>query len=187
MTNEKDLKVLEAKGITPEMFEQQLKRFETGFPWLEVKSVASVDNGIVRLDDKEVTRYLKTWRQFQQGGGTIEKFVPASGAASRMFKNIFAFVNSGRTAPETEFEKIYFQHIASFAFYEPLNRACKRLHNADVPQLIEQGRYVDVARAMLDSNGLNYGFLPKALLKFHKAVAGSVHTALEEHGEEGAQ
>lgn len=187
MTSEKDLKTLEAKGITPEMLEKQLKRFETGFPWLEVKSVASVDSGIVRLDDKEVTRYLKTWRQFQQGGGTIEKFVPASGAASRMFKNIFAFVNSGRTEPETDFEKDYFEHITHFAFYESLNRACKRLYNADIPQLLENRRHVDVARAMLDKDGLNYGFLPKALLKFHKAVAGNVHTALEEHLEEGAQ
>ena len=187
MLNEKDLQLLENKGISAEMIDSQVKRFETGFPHLRIHSVATVGNGIMRLNDKDINHYIKLWRQSQQEGVTIEKFVPASGAASRMFKNMFAFVSSGKSAPETDFEKYYFDNIKHFAFYGSLNKACERIYKAAIPQLIQDGKYVEVVRAMLEKEGLNYGFLPKALLQFHKAAGGEVHTSLEEHLEEGAQ
>ena len=187
MLNEKDKQLLENKGITAEMIETQIKRFETGFPQLKIHSVATVGNGIMRLNEKDINHYIKLWRQSQQQGLSIEKFVPASGAASRMFKNMFAFTTSGRTKPETDFEKTYFDNINHFAFFTTLNKACERLYKDAIPQLIQDGKYVDIVKAMLNKEGLNYGFLPKALLLFHKAAGGSVHTALEEHLEEGAQ
>ena len=187
MLNEKDLQLIESKGITASKIEEQIKRFENGFPRLRIQSVATVGNGIMRLTDKDISHYLKLWRQSQQSGVTIEKFVPASGAASRMFKNMFAFTTSGRTVPETDFEKQYFDNINHFAFFLSLNKACERLYKAGIPQLIEDGKYVEIVKAMLEKDGLNYGFLPKALLQFHKAAGGNVHTSLEEHLEEGAQ
>ena len=187
MLNDKDKQLLEKKGITEEMLEEQLARFASGFPVLEIKSVATVGNGIVRLDPKDEGRYLKSWRLFREGGGTVEKFVPASGAASRMFKNIFAFVGSGRQQAETPFEKEFIEHLDKFAFYAPLDKACQRMYGKSIRDLLAEERHADIANAMLSKDGLNYGFLPKALLKFHRAVAGQVHTALEEHLEEGAQ
>lgn len=187
MLNEKDLQLLENKGISASMIEAQIKRFETGFPQLRIQSVATVGNGIMRLSEKDINHYIKLWRQSQQEGVTIEKFVPASGAASRMFKNMFAFTTSGRTAPETDFEKQYFDNINHFAFYPTLNKACDKLYKAPIPQLIQDGKYVEIVKAMLEKEGLNYGFLPKALLQFHKAPGGAIHTSLEEHLEEGAQ
>ena len=187
MLNEKDLQLIESKGITASKIEEQIKRFENGFPRLRIQSVATVGNGIMRLTEKDISHYLKLWRQSQQSGVTIEKFVPASGAASRMFKNMFAFTTSGRTAPESDFEKQYFDNINHFAFFLSLNKACERLYKAGIPQLIEDGKYVEIVKAMLEKDGLNYGFLPKALLQFHKAAGGNVHTSLEEHLEEGAQ
>ncbi len=187
MLNEKDLQLIENKGITASMIENQIKRFENGFPQLSIHSVAKVGNGIMRLNEKDINHYIRLWRQAQQEGVTIEKFVPASGAASRMFKNMFAFTNSGRTAPETDFEKQYFDNINHFAFYPALNKACDKIYKATIPQLIQDGKYVEIAKTMLESNGLNYGFLPKALLQFHRAAGGGVHTSLEEHLEEGAQ
>ena len=187
MLNEKDLQLIENKGITAEMIDGQINRFEKGFPRLGIHSVATVGNGIMRLGEKDINHYLKLWREAQQEGVTIEKFVPASGAASRMFKNMFAFTTSGRTEPETDFEKQYFDNINHFAFYPALNKACDKLYKATIPQLIKEGKYVEIAKTMLDSNGLNYGFLPKALLQFHRAAGGGVHTSLEEHLEEGAQ
>ncbi|MBQ3324023.1 MAG: DUF4301 family protein [Muribaculaceae bacterium] len=187
MLNEKDLQLIESKGITASKIEEQIKRFENGFPRLRIQSVATVGNGIMRLTEKDISHYLKLWRQSQQSGVTIEKFVPASGAASRMFKNMFAFTTSGRTVPETDFEKQYFDNINHFAFFLSLNKACERLYKAGIPQLIEDGKYVEIVKAMLEKDGLNYGFLPKALLQFHKAAGGNVHTSLEEHLEEGAQ
>lgn len=187
MLNEKDLQLIESKGITASKIEEQIKRFENGFPRLRIQSVATVGNGIMRLTEKDISHYLKLWRQSQQSGVTIEKFVPASGAASRMFKNMFAFTTSGRTAPDTDFEKQYFDNINHFAFFLSLNKACERLYKAGIPQLIKDGKYVEIVKAMLEKDGLNYGFLPKALLQFHKAAGGNVHTSLEEHLEEGAQ
>ena len=187
MLTEKDQQLLENKGITAKQIENQIKRFETGFPQLGIKSVAKVGDGIMRLGEKDINHYIKLWRQSQLDGVTIEKFVPASGAASRMFKNMFAFTTSGRTAPETDFEKQYFDNINHFAFYPALNKACDKLYKATIPQLIQDGKYVEIVKAMLESNGLNYGFLPKALLQFHRTAGGGVHTSLEEHLEEGAQ
>jgi hypothetical protein len=187
MLNADDKIQIENKGITAEMIKNQLKRFKSGFPYLKINAVATVGNGVVRLDDKEVTDCIKEWKEFQQSSGTIEKFVPASGAASRMFKNLYAFVTANKPEPETDFEKQFFNEIDNFAFYPILNKVCMRLYGHDIHALIENSRYVDIVKALLDGNGLNYGALPKALLKFHKVSSGAIHTPLDEHLEEGAQ
>ena len=187
MWNENDKKLMAAKGITESVIEAQLKRFETGFPWLKLESAATVGKGIMRLDAKQQAQCIKLWKEFQGGGASIEKFQPASGAASRMFKNLFAFINEGKSAPETDFERQFFDGITQFAFYPQLNKTCVTLYKNNVSELVEAGRYADVLRALLLPEGMNYGSLPKGLLRFHRTTAGSVHTPLEEHLEEGAQ
>ena len=187
MFNEKDKQLMAKKGITEPVIEAQLKRFETGFPWLKIEAVATVGNGITRLDAKQQTQCIKLWKEFQGGGAMIEKFQPASGAASRMFKNLFAFINEGKSSPETDFERQFFEGITLFAFYPMLNKTCVNLYQSNVGELMEAGRYADILKALLLPEGMNYGSLPKALLKFHRAAAGTVHTPLEEHLEEGAQ
>lgn len=187
MLNNNDLSLIADKGITEELIKTQLDNFNNGFPYLKIDSVATVGNGIVAIDDATASQYIKKWNAFKDNGGTIEKFVPASGAASRMFKNMFAFVTENKPQPETDFEKNFFNNITKFAFYPILNKACVEMYNLNITELIEASRYVDVARAMLDVKGLNYGALPKGLLKFHHAAAGTVHTPVEEHLEEGAQ
>ena len=187
MLNEKDQQLMSSKGITEPVIEAQLKRFETGFPWLKLEAAATVGHGITRLDAKQQSQCIKLWKEFQSGGASIEKFQPASGAASRMFKNLFAFINEGKSAPETDFERQFFDGITLFAFYPQLNKTCVNLYQNNVAELMEAGRYADVLKALLLPEGMNYGSLPKALLKFHRAAAGTVHTPLEEHLEEGAQ
>ena len=125
--NNNDLQQIKAKGISLKVIEQQLERFRTGFPYLKIRSVATIGNGILRLDDQEIDQCIAVWDEFQTSGGTVEKFVPASGAASRMFKNIFAFVTAAKPAPETAYEKKFFAEIKNFAFYPALNQACQRL------------------------------------------------------------
>ena len=83
MLNQEDLKLLEAKGITPEMLEQQINRFKSGFPYLKVKSVATVGDGILRLTEDDINRYINLWNNRLAEGCKVVKFVPASGAASR--------------------------------------------------------------------------------------------------------
>ena len=187
MFNDNDKKLMASKGITEAVIEAQLKRFETGFPWLKLEAAATVGQGITRLDAKQQAQCIKVWKEFQSGGAIIEKFQPASGAASRMFKNLFAFINEGKSAPETDFEKQFFEGITLFAFYPQLNKTCVNMYQSNVSELTAAGRYADVLKALLLPEGMNYGSLPKGLLKFHRAAAGTVHTPLEEHLEEGAQ
>ena len=145
MWNEQDLKQMEVKGITTAQIDRQLERFALGFPWLRIQAVATVGNGIVRLTPNDESGCIRSWQQF---GGTIEKFVPASGAASRMFKNLYAFVQSGRSVPSTDFEREFFAHIQQFAFYYTLNKTCVKLHGLNVVKLMEAERELDAGEAM---------------------------------------
>lgn len=186
MLTQDDLKLLEEKGITVEKLEAQIERFKIGFPFLKVKSVATVGSGITRLSEAEVEHYTTLWNQHLDEGCKVVKFVPASGAASRMFKNLFEFISSGRQTPETDFEKNFFAGIKNFAFYEALNEACVARHGKEIDALVQDGRHVDVVKCLITKDGLDYGNLPKGLLLFHK-TAGTIHTPVEEHLEEGAQ
>ena len=103
MFTSEDIRRFESMGTTAEAIEAQLRRFATGFPVLKIEAVATVGNGIVKLSEKEENRCLQQWRAYD---GTIEKFVPASGAASRMFKDLFAFLEGDHDQPETDFEKM---------------------------------------------------------------------------------
>lgn len=187
MLNDKDRMLLANKGISEETINQQLNRFATGFPFLKIHDVATVQNGIKRLTPNDELKFIKCWNEFRQSGGAIEKMVPASGAASRMFKNLFAFVNGNNTSPTTAFEIEFFKGIKNFAFYFLLNKACISLYDRDIDTLINENRYIDVVKALLNKEGLNYGALPKGILKFHRTTSGAIHTPVEEHLEEGAQ
>ncbi len=185
MLQEKDLKQLAAKGISEQQMEKQLKQFETGFPFLRLEAAAAVGKGIIAPTTSEQKDYVKAWEDYKAEGKEIVKFVPASGAASRMFKDMFAFVDADYDVPTTDFEKIYFAHIKSFAFYDALNESCKKNLGKDIDTLISEGNYKAVAAQMLHADGLNYGQLPKGMLLFHKYAEGS-RTPMEEHLVEGA-
>ena len=132
MLTPEDIKEIASKGISEETFEEQLNRFKTGFPYLKIKAVATVGNGIMRLDGEEEQSCQQAWDKFLTDGGTVEKFVPASGAASRMFKNLFEFVSAGVEEPTTDFMKSFFAGIENFAFYKALDAACTKVYGKGV-------------------------------------------------------
>lgn len=185
MLSEKDLQQLAAKGITPEKLEQQLGEFKTGFPFLRLEGSAVIGKGIVAPSAEEVKTYVKAWDDYKAEGKKIVKFVPASGAASRMFKDMFAFVDAEYDVPTTDFEKKYFDNIEHFAFYDALDALLKEQKGKGVKELIAEGDYKSVAKGMLAKDGLNYGQLPKGMLLFHKYEEGA-RTPMEEHLVEGA-
>ena len=185
MLTEKDLKQLAAKGITAEKLEQQLDEFKTGFPFLKLEGPAAIGNGILAPTADEVKAYVKAWNDYKAEGKKIVKFVPASGAASRMFKDMFAFVDAEYDTPTTDFEKKYFDNIEKFAFYDALDALLKQQKGKGIKELIAEGNYKAVAKGMLDADGLNYGQLPKGMLLFHKYEDGA-RTPMEEHLVEGA-
>ncbi len=185
MLTEQDKELLREKGITEERIAEQLACFEKGFPYLKIEGAASLDNGIIAPCEEWRKELLSAWDTYMQEGKTIVKFVPASGAASRMFKNLFEFLAADYDTPQTDFEKDFFVHIERFAFFNDLNRACQDNENLDVLDLVSTGNYKAVIKCLLEVPGLNYGTLPKGLLQFHKYEDG-VRTPLEEHLAEGA-
>ena len=185
MLQENDLKQIARRGISEEQIENQLHQFETGFPFLKLEAAAAVGRGIVAPTEQERKQYVSAWEQYKAAGRRIVKFVPASGAASRMFKNMFAFVDADYDIPTTDFEKKYFAEIERFAFYDALDAACRQNEGKGIKELLAEGRYKAVAANMLRKEGLNYGQLPKGMLLFHKYDEGP-RTPMEEHLVEGA-
>ena len=185
MLSERDLMQIADKGISEKQIENQLNEFKTGFPFLRLKAAASVERGIVATTAESREKYEKCWEQFKAAGNKVVKFVPASGAASRMFKDMFAFVDAEYDKPTTDFEKKYFDNIEKFAFYDELNEACLKNEGKDIPTLLADGNFKAVASQMLRPEGLNYGQLPKGLLLFHKYAEGP-RTPMEEHLVEAA-
>ena len=185
MLTTEDRKQLAQKGISEQQIESQLNQFRQGFPYLKLRAAAAIGNGIVAPSEAECQTLVKAWNDYKAEGHHITKFVPASGAASRMFKNMFEFRDGDHDAPQTDFEQKYFNRIADFAFCPALDDACHVLYGEGIEALISAGRYKDVVRAMLDEEGLNYGQLPKGLLQFH-AYDDCARTPLEEHLVEAA-
>ena len=185
MITSQDKELLVKKGISEEQIAEQLACFEKGFPFLKLYAAASVENGILAPDAEVQKTYLDAWEAYTQTDKTVVKFVPASGAASRMFKNMFEFLGADYNVPQTDFEKKFFEKIEHFAFYDDLNAACLKTKGKDITALLNEGDYKAVVAALLESAGLNYGSLPKGLLKFHKYEDGS-RTPVEEHLVEGA-
>ncbi|MDO4715587.1 MAG: DUF4301 family protein [Bacteroidales bacterium] len=178
---------LKQRSITPEQVAQQLAQFRQGFPYLRLLGAASIAQGVRQYTEAEMGTYVATWHAFvAQGEARITKFVPASGAASRMFKDLFAFLEAPYDAPTTEFEKQFFSHLPRFAFFCTLNDTCETLYGALATRLIAEGRCKDVVRALLLPEGMDYGRLPKGLLEFHYYTDG-VRTPFEEHLIEGSQ
>ena len=185
MFTPEDLDLLKQKGISAQQIEEQLHCFETGFPYLKLEAPAGLGNGILSLDDTAVDHYLEVWEEYLTTNPAIVKFVPASGAASRMFKNLFEFVDADYTEPTTDFEKKFFGHIHNFAFFADLNAACLKNEGNDIDALMAAGCYKAVVENLLLEKGLNYGALPKGMLKFHH-YPETDRTAMEEHLAEGA-
>ncbi len=185
MFNPSDLKFIDQKGINISQIEEQLEHFKKGFPYLPIIASASAEKGIMHIPADRQAQYLSEWEAYREQNRQILKFVPASGAASRMFKDLFEFLDASYSNPQTSFEKKFFDEIDHFAFFTSLNNTCIKNEGKDIKQLISEGNYKTVVLNLLHSKGLNYGQLAKGLLEFHYYQEGS-RTAMEEHLAEGA-
>ena len=181
-----DLEILKNKGISEEKLAEELKMLAEGFPYLKIASAATPGHGIAVLTPEMENKAENLWNEYLASGGRVLKMVPASGAASRMFKDLFSFLNGKSEKPDNDFMKKFFDEIEKFAFFDQLNNLCVELYGKSIDSLVKEKRYKDVVKALIDRVGLNYGQLPKALLKFHK-IEGAARTAIEEHLAEGAQ
>ena len=184
MISAKDKEQLAQKGISEEKLNEQLNCFKTGFPYLKLYAAACVEEGILKPTKKEQQAFAEAWDEAAKSLHIV-KFVPASGAASRMFKDLFSFSEANYDVPTTDFEKTFFNNLEHYAFFFALDAQCKTLHNKGCKELLKEGEYKKIVNALLQKEGLNYGQLPKGLLLFHR-YEDSVRTPAEEHLVEGA-
>ena len=185
--NQQDLNQIKARGISEQQIEHQLEQIKNGFPFLKLEGAAAIGKGIIAPTADEVKSYEDAWNNYKKEGHKVVKFVPASGAASRMFKNMFAFLNAPYDVPTTDFEKQFFDKIKKFAFREALCEQCHKNNDGKgIMKLIKEGNYKAVVANLLEEKGLNYGQLPKGLLLFHEYSADEVRTPMEEHLVEAA-
>ena len=188
MLTTEDMKTLEAKGVSQSELESQIERFKTGFPFLKIANSAQIGNGIMKLTPDEEAEAVACWKKYLADGGEVCKFVPASGAASRMFKSLFSFVEGEADVPAegSDVAKLI-ADIHNLAFIGELNEVVLKLYSKDVDTLIAEGEYKKVIAAIILPEGLNYGNLPKGLLTFHAYADGTTRTPVEEQLVEGAQ
>ena len=180
-----DKEQLAKKGISQARVEEQLRIFSSGFPYLRLSAAAAVGSGILSIPAEEEQKYLDLWQDYLAAGHKVLKFVPASGAASRMFKDLFAFLDAPYDNPATGFEQKFVDNLEHFAFFSPLDALCREKTGQGIAGLRSAGRAKDIVRLLLTPEGLNYGALPKGLLLFHSYPEGP-RTPLEEHLVEGA-
>lgn len=189
MFSDKDKELISGKNISIEDVENQLKRFERGFPFSKIAEPAIINNGIRKLSVQEVAEFAE---KYDTSDVSVMKFVPASGAATRMFKNLFAFLSEFGGTQESldvlsrEEKKTgrFFADLDEFAFYDELEEAMSRVHGTTLKEAKKQHKHDLIVELLLNESGLNYGSLPKGLLSFHK-YEDHVRTAGQEHLAEG--
>ncbi|MGY6560328.1 MAG: DUF4301 family protein [Nitritalea sp.] len=173
-----------AQGMDPQLAEKQIQHFEEGFPFLPIVKAATLGAGITKLDEEQlqatVAYYEKRAAQLD-----LVKFVPASGAASRMFKDLFAFLEGDGLLEKDAFTQKFIQHLDKFAFYEALKKALAAL-GKPLEEVLAKKDYKTIVSALLEEHGLGYGALPKGLLQFHR-YTDEIRTAAQEHFIEGIQ
>lgn len=178
MWTEYDSEIIKKRGSDTAAVEEQISYFVKGFPYLRLEGSAVVGNGVIKLDTEAIQSLVNDFDNIiAESDLTLLKFVPASGAATRMFKSLFAFLEEGKADKSVE---EFYSNLKSFAFYPALEEA---LGNDGI-DILEADRKT-IAQYFLTGTGLGYGYLPKGLLYFH-AYENRSRTPLEEHLVEGA-
>lgn len=185
MFNQQELDILEKKEISIDRVNWQLEQFQNGVVPIDLVAPATVNKGINVLDD--ITTFTEIYDSQEKD---IVKFVPASGAASRMFKDLFEFkevLENGSEYSLKDYPSIetFFGKIKKFAFYNELNMALEP--EGGIERLLSAKNYGPIVSKLLLEDGLNYSSLPKGLLSFHFYAGGVARTPFEEHLREGAK
>lgn len=169
MFTPRDEEQIIAHGLSADAVRSQLDRFSAGFPYVDLVAAATPCNGIATVDEQQAADYAAGYRQCASALKVV-KFVPASGAATRMFKEPYAFLNERKRSEGID---RLIANLDRFAFYESLKKI--------LPPGADDRRMVSA----IVGEGLAYGTKPKALILFH-AYSDGARTALEEHLSEGA-
>jgi len=195
--SEADRAQLQDLGISEEQVSKQLEAFQKPLFNVQLQRNCTLNDGIIKIEPDQAAKYLEAQRKAAEIGRFL-KFVPASGAATRMFKFLFEVVQQkeGPTWEEVnravqsgdttfiEFKR-FVDNISKFAFYDELKRTMTG-DGLDLQQSIVDGKFKKLLNHLLGEPGLDYGSMAKGLLKFHHYPSES-RTAFEEHLVEASQ
>lgn len=179
---------LDQKGISKDKVLDQIETFKEGIPFVKLEKAAVIGGGISKFSESEekelIVKFEKSRKKL-----VLLKFVPASGAASRMFKSLFNFLdtyNPGKETLESHLQrtndsdiKVFSEGLTDFPFYKLVRF---KIAGQTVSKDDEIYRFV---KELLSEDGFNYGFYPKGLLPFHN-YGEFVVTPFEEHLMEAA-
>jgi hypothetical protein len=193
-----DLEQIQGMGLTADRVLAQIEAFRKGFPFLHLDRPCTVHDGIEVLAPEQIETYGETWTEARLAGRAM-KFVPASGAASRMFRLFLAFHRDHETIREKDVAAgaesgdgdcrdmlRFMKGIKDFAFYEDLKAAMDR-DGLDCESLIRAGRFKEILDYLLTPKGLDLSSFPKGLIPFHSYRDDRSRTPFEEHLVEAAE
>jgi hypothetical protein len=180
-----DIHQIITRGQTPETVLSQIEIFKRGIPYTTLHRPCTVDDGITVLQESDIAALGVLYAQ-AVAAGRVTKFVPASGAATRMFQALLSYCEQ-KEAENSHNDHDVLNFITSlprFAFYDDLQAVVQR-QGHKVETYLAYGQYAELLTYLLTSQGLNYASLPKILLKFHR-YDDHCRTPLEEHLVEAA-
>lgn len=176
MFTKEDLCQLKGKGIDSSVVEEQIEKFKKGFPFLDIVKPATANDGILKLNDAQIAEAISTYEN-KIPDINIIKFVPASGAATRMFQALYKYMD---TYKDTEIDYAefltdrsffsmfnFFESLQTFPFFNDL-KAHLAAKGESIEALLEHQQFIKILDGLLGLDGLNYGNLPKGLIKFHR-------------------
>src|ERR1043166_5136448 len=183
--SKEDIHQIIARGQIPETVLSQIEFFKRSIPYTKLHRPCTVDDGLTVLQQSAIEALGTLYAQVVSAG-RVTKFVPASGAATRMFQALISYCEQTE-ATDSQHDQDVLQclnNLPRFAFYDDLQAAVHR-HGGEVETYLAHGQYAALLAYLLTSQGLNYANLPKILLKFHR-YGDHCRTPLEEHLVEAA-
>ena len=188
MFSEKDIQHIHNQGITINQVNKQIERLKNGMLYANIIAAATLGKGIESYNKKDIKKFIELY-ETKQNQLSIVKFVPASGAATRMFKYLFEFLEEFKPLKEditsyTERKNntaidLFINNLQKFPFYDKVLNQIKTL-NPEFDTLPDNVKHVAFIKTMLNKNNLNLSALPKGLLPFHR-YHDKVVTAFYEH------
>jgi hypothetical protein len=188
-----DQRQIAERGMNLKDVEKQLQNFQDGFPPIPLVAAATVKHGIQQVTAKKIEELVELYRLYSEDHKVV-KFVPASGAASRMFKHLYEFRSVYRGTSEDQLDLLkdrgpdsvyyFFENIREFSFFPKFMDACEN-RGLDFETIMNESRYEKILNTLLTEKGMEFGNLPKALIPFH-TYGDEVRTAFAEHLTEAA-
>jgi hypothetical protein len=186
--SEIDVLQIEEKGLSTQEVERQIQIFERGNIKVDIQQAATVGNGIFAYSIEEQKKFIQTFEDHKDQLSLL-KFVPASGAATRMFKAFHNFANEFDPEQQSLREyldrkgnkslQLFFEKLEKLPFYIDALKKAKK-NNSDFSDKSNNEKQLILVKTMLYENGLGLSDLPKGLVPFH-SYPDYTASAFEEH------